>query len=96
MTAFVAFKVTGSAADISTSVGLAIVVNLAPVVFYFAVKRNEQRLSDVDTQKVIGSIYMGKNIDKIGHYAGLYPMAFFWRRTLFVIITVFLFEWPTM
>ena len=95
-TAFVAFKVTSATEDITSSIGLVIVVNFAPIAFYLAVWRNQKSLSQDDTQKVLGSIYMGKNIDKIGHLAGLYQMAFFWRRTMFVIITVFLFDWPTL
>ena len=39
---------------------------------------------------------MGKNINKVDHNAHLFPMAFFWRRTLFVAVTVFLFDWPSM
>ena len=67
MTAFVAFKVTSATGDIASSVGLVIVVNFAPIAFYLAVWRNQKSLKQDDTQKVLGSIYMGKNIDKIGH-----------------------------
>ena len=45
---------------------------------------------------MIGAIYVGKNISRENSKAHLYPMAFFWRRSFFVIATVFLFDWPTM
>ena len=97
MTAFVSFKVSGTGlADISTSIALLIILNISPIIFYKAMKQSEDKLSEEETKKVIGSIYMGKNINKVDHNAHLFPMAFFWRRTLFVAVTVFLFDWPSM
>ena len=49
------------------------------------------------TIKSIGAIYEGKNVHGVtDHYVWLYPFIFFWRRTLYVVITVYLFEWPSL
>mmetsp|Transcript_28884 Transcript_28884/g.38508 ORF Transcript_28884/g.38508 Transcript_28884/m.38508 type:complete len:256 (+) Transcript_28884:67-834(+) len=97
MTAIVVQKaVEKGAGDIASSIGLLVVLNGAPLIFYMALRRNQSTLSEPETIKSIGSIYAGKNVTSEGHCAWLYPMAFFWRRTLFIVITVHLFDWPYM
>jgi len=98
MTALVVFKASDSGpGDYIVSIVLLLVLNLAPIAFFKALDRNKETLSSPETLKSIGSIYTGKNITKEeGIKAYMFPMAFFWRRTLFVVVTVFLFDWPAM
>ena len=97
MTALVAFKVNKDRlTDLSSAIGIVAMLNLAPIIFYCTVRANRSKLGDEEIQKVIGAIYMGKNIEKANSNAGLFPMGFFWRRTLFVVVTVYLFDWPSM
>lgn len=96
MAAIVVFKLGGAgAADIATSIAFLAVLIGAPVVFFVVMYKNDDQLSSETTKKEIGSIYAGKNVDTVSSLAYFYhPMAFFWRRTLFIVITVFLFDWP--
>ena len=41
-------------------------------------------------------MFTGKNVQDVDHSAHLYPMLFFWRRALFAVATVFLFDYPLM
>ena len=83
------------AGDIATSIGLLTLLNGAPFVFMFALRSNKKTLAEQETIKSIGAIYAGKNVEsKQDHYLWLYPMVFFWRRTFYIVITVYLFDWP--
>ena len=53
-------------------------------------------MKDEVTVKSIGSFYSGKNVHSPKHQVHLYVVAFFLRRGLFVIATVYLFDYPQM
>ena len=72
------------------------VINVIPVVFFLVAYCKRDKLDEEATRKSIGAIYLGKNITKNDHKAHVYPMIFFWRRSLFVIVTVCLFDQPTL
>ena len=72
------------------------VINVIPVVFFLVAYCKRDKLDEEATRKSIGAIYLGKNVTKNDHKAHVYPMIFFWRRSLFVIVTVCLFDQPTL
>jgi len=97
MTAIVVQKTLQKAVgDTTSSIVLLVVLNGAPLIFCIVVRRHHHSLKDPDTIKSIGAIYVGKNVTAEDHCAWVYPMVFFWRRTLFIVITVYLFNWPYM
>jgi len=98
MTAIMVFKASDAElSDYGISTGLLIVLNFAPIVFLKALNSRKEALATEEAKKSFGSIYIGKNTnEKTGIKAYMFPMAFFWRRTLFVVVTIFLFDWPSM
>ena len=50
------------AGDIASSIGLLLVLNGAPFVFMYAIKRHKKTLNEETTIKSIGAIYAGKNV----------------------------------
>ena len=91
----VLFATEKAAGDVITSLGLLLLLNGAPFAFMYAMRLRKNSLSKEETIKSIGSIYAGKNIkSRSDQCLWLYPMIFFWRRTIYIVITVYLFDWP--
>ena len=45
----------------------------------------------------MGTLYEGKNVSSgRKHRAWLYPLIYFYRRTIFIVGTVFIFDYPAM
>lgn len=68
------------------------VINCAPLIFYIIINRNRDRLEEEEKIKSYGALYNGKNVSNEDHNAQYYPMIFFWRRLLFIVITVYMFD----
>ena len=97
MQAVVAVKATGgSIADFASSIGIIVLINGSPLIFYIVLNRNHDNLEDKQRQKSYGALYIGKNVTSDNHKAQFYPMIFFWRRLIFIIVTVYLFDYPLM
>ena len=89
MASLLIIKVNGFAIGaICTLVG----INVAVVLFVSALKLHKNHLTDAEKVKSIGSLYVGKNVHARQHKVHWYPFAFFLRRALFAIVTVYLFE----
>lgn len=73
-----------------------LIINLSSIFFVRALKKNEGHLGEVQKVKTMGSLYAGKNTYSTRHHVHLYPAAFFLRRTLFAVATVFLFMYPVL
>lgn len=86
---------TGEEPSISNMlVGVAIITltNLVvPIVFGIILYRNREVLNSYDAKKTYGAIYYGKNVTDKDHKAGQHAFVFFFRRCLFVVVTVYLF-----
>ena len=97
ISSFVAVS-AGSAgtADIASSITILVMLNFTPLVFCATLSRNRDTLTVPSTKKQISAIYIGKNVTSQDQKAYLYPIAFFWRRCLYAVITVYLFQWPQM
>lgn len=72
------------------------VITLTPVVLSVVAYRRRKSLGEDKVRRSIGSIYEGKNVERDDHKVYLFPLLFFWRRTCFVIVTVFLFAHPAL
>lgn len=58
---------------------------------------DEDDFLDEEYTAKYGIMYQGKDVnEERDHYIFMYPLAFFYRRTFFIVVTVFLFEWPYM
>ena len=71
------------------SIAILVLINGAPLAFFIVIKCNHSLLADEERKKSFGAIYNGKNVSKDDHRAQFYPLGFFWRRMLFIIITGF-------
>ena len=89
-------KMGGDTMDKAVAIAILTLVNGAPIIFYISVERWKDTLESEEVKKSFGSIYKGKNLRHDDHYAGAYPIQFFWRRALFIAVTVFLFDYPLM
>ena len=64
-----------------------------PIIMSKILYAKRDSLSNEDTINTYGTLYVGKNIEEPSrNYVWVYPLTFFFRRTIFMIVTVFLFE----
>ena len=96
MSGFVVFKLMGETSDLAVAIAILVMTNGAPLVFCITVSCYKDQLESEVCNKSFGAIYAGKNIADKKHRAGLFPILFFWRRALFIVATVFLFDYPLM
>ena len=97
LSAFVVFSTPGAAGgDIFVAVITMLAVNIAPVLCCYAIWRNRDKLHEEQNRKSFGTLYTGRNIGMADHRIMLYPLAFFYRRTIFMLITVFEFDNPVI
>lgn len=100
LTAFTALK--GSTTEIVFGVLLYIVLNLLPFFYLWLLYKQQAKLSEEKTIKTIGTLYDGLQIKRLpfaGHEGMIndvwfYPAVFMIRRSLFILITVVLFDYP--
>ena len=97
LSAFVVFTTPDSnAGNIFVAVLTLIAVNVAPVICCIVLWRNKEKLEEEENRKSFGSLFTGRNIKQADHRIMLYPLAFFYRRTVFIVITVFMFDYPAL
>ena len=82
--------VTKQVQDFALAVTLLVTINIAPIVFYFILKRNADRLANDEVRKEIGTLYIGRDVDNRGYQVRWLPLMFFSRRSLFICTTVLL------
>ena len=99
MSAMVVLKSAESAGalDITVAVLILFVLNSIPIVLSKLLYNNTDMFEDEMFTKKYGTLYQGRNVSQDrDHNIFLSPLVFFYRRTLFVAITVFLFDYPSM
>lgn len=72
-----------------------LIVNLVPILLAYLLYKNKTSLDELDTKLKFGSIYALKN--PFGTYKDriwVFPLAFFYRRALFSVLTVVLLSHP--
>ena len=80
--------------DISIQLLLLIFLNLIPIVFIGVLYKNRRSLNTDFTKKRIGSMY--QTVQPITKYSLTYPVIFLFRRSVFVAMTFYLFDYPVL
>jgi hypothetical protein len=104
MTAVVALVgLSQGALQMAISIITLIVLNLLPLLFAKVLHRNRETLDSEDTLAKYGALYEGLNTKetkgsppKKKRAVWLNPLICMFRRSLFILISVFLFEYPVM
>lgn len=73
---------------------LLLLLTMTPIFFFGLLAYRKKRLSDEDSVKSFGTLYKGRNVEKPTNNVQFDPLAFFFRRSLFTCISVFLFNSP--
>ena len=73
-----------------------ILVAGVPVFFFRLLRKNRKSLREEKQSKVFGALYQGKNVTDDDQHEFTYPLIFFYRRTLFIVATIFLFDHPPL
>ena len=95
MSGFVALKLsTGLNIDMMIAVVIIAMINFVPLKFFFILYNNHYELEDEAFVKKSGTLVLGKRVDDDDHKIWAFPIMFFYRRTLFIIATVYLLDYP--
>ena len=90
-------SVSRTGADTALSVIiLATMLNIVPITLTVVLHNKHEQLKEAETKERIGTIYIGKNVNRIDHEEQWTPLHFFFRRTLFICVTVFFFSEPSI
>lgn len=96
-TAFIVFKPPlGNAVDILLGLVIMLLINAVPIYFFYILRKNREDLEQDSKKKAFGTLYQGKNIKKEAGHSYMFPLVFFFRRTFFIIATVYLFDYPSI
>ena len=71
-------------------------ITFTPLVFTIVLFKNRDRLKELKSQESYGVLFFGKNVHRDDHQVHWLPLAFFFRRTLFVYATVLLLDQPNL
>ena len=98
MSALLIFKLlTDNALQMFLAVLIFVIFNLLPLYYARILYKNGAVLEKEEKKRNFGTLYDNKKIDKErNHRVWAVPLAFFYRRTVFAIITVYLFEQPSL
>ena len=85
----------------STQLVLAVIIfttfNLLPIYYARVLYKNGDQLEKAEKVRNFGSLYDNKKVNKEKkHNVWAHPLTFFYRRTVFALITVYLFDNPSM
>ena len=77
-------------------------LNLLPLLFAKLLHKNKETLSSEETRAKIGTLYEGLNLEETKdrypkkRQIWVHPLMFMFRRTIFIAISVLLFNYPSM
>ena len=72
-----------------------VLLTLCPIIFALVMFKNRTNLDEVRIQKKIGSMYLGIWVsEKISYYALSYSIVFLLRRSVFILISFLLLDYP--
>eukprot|EP00353_Schmidingerella_taraikaensis_P012373 CAMPEP_0185571574 /NCGR_PEP_ID=MMETSP0434-20130131/3613_1 /TAXON_ID=626734 ORGANISM="Favella taraikaensis, Strain Fe Narragansett Bay" /NCGR_SAMPLE_ID=MMETSP0434 /ASSEMBLY_ACC=CAM_ASM_000379 /LENGTH=362 /DNA_ID=CAMNT_0028187075 /DNA_START=218 /DNA_END=1303 /DNA_ORIENTATION=+ len=97
MASIVVFKL-GVKKDQQLAVAIAILtaLTLAFMLFYCMLKKYQSSLGAETTKKRMSTLYVGRNVNYEKHGSHRFPVAFFLRRLVFTVVTVYLLDYPAM
>ena len=79
-----------------------IVLNLLPILFAKVLHKNRETLETEETIQKYGTLYEGLTVKATldspqkQRHIWIFPLIFMFRRTLFIVLTVLLFDYPFM
>ena len=72
-------------------------INVCPLILARILYKNNGVLEDKEKVSKIGTLYEGKNVPADRkHRVWIYPLVFFFRRSLFIVGTLVLFDYPAL
>ena len=72
-------------------------INVCPLILSRILYKNNGVLEDKEKVSKIGTLYEGKNVPADRkHRVWIYPLVFFFRRSLFIVGTLVLFDYPAL
>ena len=71
-------------------------MNVVPIVLSYIIKKKKNELSEKANMSTIGTLYLGRNVERMNTAEELAPIAFFYRRSLFACLTVLVFDHPDL
>ena len=78
-----------------TAIAILTAINVIPIILSRLLCKRKDALLDEKNWSRYNTIYKGKRVNKEkNHHVWFYPIAFFYRRTIFICAMVFLFDWP--
>ena len=95
--AFIVFRppIGGFLDIVLASIIMVLIIGI-PIFFLRLLRKNRKSLNDEKQSNVFGALYQGKNVMEDAQHEFIYPLIFFYRRTIFIIATIFLFDFPTL
>ena len=97
LNAFITLKAytTNNTGEKATAIVILTLINLVPIILARLLFKRKDKLEDEVNFSRYNTIYKGKRVDnEKNHHVWLFPIAFFYRRTIFICAMVYLFEWP--
>ena len=79
-----------------TAIVIFVFINSMPLVFCFILRRHHKTLADHDNIASFGTLYTGRNVTDVSHKAHFLPLTFFYRRAIFILVTVHFFKHPSL
>ena len=74
-----------------------ILMNVCPLVLSFILYKANNVLQDKKRKNQIGTLYEGRNVEaERKHRVWLFPLVFFYRRTIFIVGTILFFDRPAL
>jgi hypothetical protein len=97
MTAMIGLGATGF--QLATSVSLLATMNLLPLLYTYVLIKKGDSLHTEETTKRYGTLYAGLRLNRMENpekrqRVWIYTMSFMFRRSLFMVLTVFAFDYP--
>ena len=78
-----------------TAIAILLMINLVPLILSRILYKKAKVLESAENLTKFSTMYSGKNVNENkSHKVWIYPLAFFFRRTIFICATVFLSEVP--
>ena len=81
----------------SSAIGIIVLLNILPLIYARVLCKKAKNLENEEVSRKIGNLYDNKNV-KSGkdHKVWVFPISFFFRRVIFAILTIFLFDRPNL
>ena len=97
MTGLVAIKTaTEAGVNLAIGVGTLSVINMVPLVFVCFLYNNQDELESEALVKSAGTLMLGKYVIPGDHQVWMHPIIFFYRRSLYIVVTVYLLDYPAL